>query len=61
VRTDVDSLPFYINKRGRTVLTLSSWARWPFSDGLTITGKSGSRVYMDTHGEVIAPYERDLR
>jgi hypothetical protein len=45
----------------RKALAPASWARWPFSDGLTIVGETGSRVYIDNRGNVIAPYERDIR
>ena len=31
--------------------------RWPFSDGLTVAGEDGTRVYVNKQGKVVATYE----
>jgi hypothetical protein len=46
----------YIDRDGKTVLTLKG-GRWPFSDGLTIAGDYGKRVYINKKGRVVARYE----
>jgi hypothetical protein len=46
----------YIDKTGRIAFQQKG-GRWAFSDGLTVAGESGKRVYVDKTGKVIAPYE----
>ena len=46
----------YINHNGKTVLKPKG-GRWAFSDGLTVAGEYGNRVYIDRKGKTVAPYE----
>jgi hypothetical protein len=46
----------HIDKTGKKRLGLFGGS-WSFSDGLTIVGQDGKRVYVDKTGKVIAPYE----
>jgi hypothetical protein len=54
---DSDLSFVYINRTGKQVLKPKG-ARWGFSDGLTVAGENGNRVYIDRHGKTIAPYEK---
>ena len=57
VRTEGDSGFIYIDRSGKKKLKLRG-GRWAFSDGLTIAGEDGKRVYVDRDGEGdLAPYE----
>jgi hypothetical protein len=46
----------HIDRTGKKRLTLDGGS-WSFSDGLTVAGEIGTRVYVDKTGKVIAPYE----
>ena len=60
VRPNSDMGLYYIDKAGRKALQLKLWARWSFSDGLTVAGDSSiDRVYVDRKGHTVAPYEVD--
>jgi WG containing repeat len=50
---------FYIDKTGNNAMNIKLWKQWPFSDGLTVAGESGKRVYVNKKGKVVAPYERE--
>lgn len=51
-----DQPAVYIDRQGSPVLRLKA-GEWGFSDGLTIAGQHGMRVYVDRTGKTIAPYE----
>ena len=55
---DDDAAPpsAYIDRHGKKVLTLKR-GHWPFSDGLTVAGEDGKRVYVNKTGKVVARYE----
>ena len=46
----------YIDRSGKKVVRIEG-AQWPFSDGLTVAGEDGKRVYVDRNGRTIAQYE----
>jgi hypothetical protein len=46
----------YIDRKGKTVLKPKG-GRWAFSDGLTVAGEYGKRVYVNRNGKTVAPYE----
>ena len=50
---------FYIDKTGKDAFDIKLWKQWPFSDGLTVAGESGKRVYLNKRGKVVAPYEQE--
>jgi hypothetical protein len=52
---DSDGGFLYIDRTGKEVLKPKG-GRWAFSDGLTVAGESGKRVYVDKTGKIIAPY-----
>ena len=41
------------------LLGILIWKQWPFSDGLTVAGEYGKRVYVNKKGKVVAPFERE--
>jgi hypothetical protein len=49
--------PYFVNKKGQTVFRSKLWTPFSFSDGLTVAGTEGKRVYLDRSGKVIAPYD----
>jgi len=46
----------YIDRNGKKVVKPQG-GRWAFSDGLTVAGEYGKRVYVDRKGKTVAPYE----
>jgi hypothetical protein len=47
---------FYIDRSGKKVLQLKG-GRWEFSDGLTVAGEYGKRIYVDRMGRTVAQFE----
>jgi hypothetical protein len=56
VLPDSDDEFAYIDRTGKQVLKPKG-GRWAFSDGLTVAGEDGKRVYVDRNGKTVAPYE----
>jgi len=46
----------YIDRTGKQVLKPKG-GRCAFSDGLTVAGEYGKRVYVDRNGKAVGPYE----
>jgi len=46
----------YIDRTGKPILWPKG-GRWAFSDGLTVAGEHGKRVYVDHDGKIVASYE----
>jgi hypothetical protein len=60
ISSDAVNGGFYIDKTLRKAIDINlvkQW--WPFSDGLTVAGEYGKRVYVDKKGKIVAPFERE--
>ncbi len=49
--------PYFVNKKGQTVFRSNLWTPFSFSDGLTVAGTEGTRVYLNRSGKIVAPYD----
>lgn len=50
---------FYIDRSGKNAIHIKLRKQWPFSDGLTVAGETGQRVYVNKMGKVVGPYEQE--